>query len=48
MGWREGAGPLIFQGAPMVVVFGSTFGWVGRLSLLMLVLRLVWGIGFFF
>ena len=48
MGWRGGAGPLIFQGAPMVVVFGSTFGWVGRLSLLMLVLRLVWGIGFFF
>jgi hypothetical protein len=45
-GWRGGAGPPKFQGAPMDVVYGSTFGWDGRPSPLMLVLRLVWGTGF--
>jgi hypothetical protein len=48
MGLREGVGLLIYLGDLMVVVFGSTSGWVGMSFLLTLVLMLVWEIGFFF
>ena len=48
MGWKGGVGSLIIPGVLMATVYGSTFGWVGRVSPLILGLRLDWVIGFLF